>query len=132
MASEDPRLREQLAQHERALRELEVVEDAEQVIRSHHRGLLTEELAAIGRELVDAQRCLAAAMRSGDDPYRISTANEQVCAIERTARVLQQFAREHDVACTRARAAYLAKRRRTLQTIRGLQRRILRTLQPPT
>jgi hypothetical protein len=131
MPSENSRLWEQLAQQERAQRELEVVEAAEQVIRGYHRGILAEALTAIGGELVQAQRSLAATRGDGD-PYRIVVAQEQVWDVERMAMVMQQLAREHDVACTRARAAYLAGRRQVLETIRGFRRLILRTPQPPS
>ena len=130
MPSDDAKLGEQLVQQERALRELAVVEAAEQMVRSHHRDLLSEELAAIGRELADAKRCLAAT-RSGGDPYRVALAHEQVCAIQRTANILQQLAQKHDVACRNARTTYLIGQRQVLKAIRGLQRQVLRRLQPP-
>jgi hypothetical protein len=130
MSSDESRLREQLAQRERALRELEIVEAAEQIIRSHHHCILVQNLARVGQELTEARQCLAATRNSGD-PDRIAMAHERLCAVERTARVLQQLNEQHDVDCTRARAAFLTGRRRALETIRGLHRLILRRPQSP-
>ena len=130
MPTDDCHLRGHLAQQERILRELEVVEAAEHVLRSHYRGLLTEELAALGRELADARRQLAAIRQSGD-PSRVAIAHSQVCAVENTTRILGQLKHEHEQACTRARTTYLAAQRQVLDIIRGLHCLIVRTPPPP-
>lgn len=120
------RLREQLARQLDALWQLDVVESAEYLVRSHHQQVLADELAELSRDLLAAQRGLDMA-RAGELLTVIMAAEERVCGITRQAARMQRRSRDQDLACLRARTDYLAKRQHLWEIISGLQRQILRT-----
>jgi hypothetical protein len=127
MPSDIARLRAQLARQRYALWQLDVVEAAEHLVRSHHRRLLDDELADLRQQVVQAQRALTLA-REGDDLNFIIAAEEHLCRIQRQATVVQRQSREQDVAAAKVRTTYLTERQHLVELVNRLQHLLLRTI----
>ncbi|WP_162907839.1 hypothetical protein [Allorhizocola rhizosphaerae] len=127
MPSDIARLRAQIARQRYALSQLDVVEAAEHLVRSHHRQLLDDELAELHKELVRAQRTLDLA-RDGNDLNFIVVAEEDTCRVQRQVTLLQRQSREHDVAAAKVRSAYLAQRQQLVELVNQLQHLLVRTI----
>ncbi len=121
MAPDAPRLRARLADQLGSLRQLEVVESAERLVRRYRRQLLSNELGDLRGRLTQAQRHLAAA-RNGSNPTIIALAEERVCALLRETIAIQRHVDEEDRAFRRAQCTFLADRAELVEQIDRLQR----------
>jgi hypothetical protein len=131
MSPDTTRVQAQLGQRRRALARLDAVEEAEYVVRSHHRELLTRELVELRKELEQAERHLVRAKCSNDLTF-VVVAEERLGGVKRQASILQRHSDHQELRFQRARGAYLAERTRLLDHIAVLQRTLERLRQRHT
>lgn len=115
--------RAELAARWRQLWQLDVVEQAECMVRDLSEHLLLDQVDILLREL-DAAAGTLALLRSADDLTAICAAEERLCALQRHADTMLQQLHQHRGAIAEAQNAYITSRWQLQQLIGGLARRI--------
>lgn len=126
MTSESLRIMcEQLDVHWRQLYEIDVIEQAESVIREHHQNVLLKQLTEALSDVDTAKDRLAEVRESCGQPA-VAMAEEHLCAVKRLAEnLLDQINRQRDTNAL-VQDTHQANRAHLLNVIQALQLAISR------
>ena len=121
MASESLRIMyQQLDVHWQQLSEIDVIEQAESLIREHHQNALGKQLAEVLSD-VDEARYHLAQVNETCGLAAIAMAEEHLCAVKRHAEnLLDQVNRQRDI-CAVIHDTFKANRTHLLNVIQALQ-----------
>ncbi len=133
MANDPMRIRAHLAAQRRQLRQLDLVEQAEELLRRHYRDRLIAELLEAERELLDARRHQSTLL-GGPELAHLVLAEEYLGAVGKRVATLKRRSAEEQHAVKQARKLFASRRNALLRNItqlRLLQRRSYRSEPSP-
>jgi hypothetical protein len=116
----------QLAAIRRDLCELDLIEQAEHVMRRHYQELLLSVLEEIQQELKQAQQDLDTALSDGKPKSDIELAEDRLDAIQVRASAVMRHGRHEERVAKHVESVYAASRADLLRQISALKRVIRR------
>jgi hypothetical protein len=122
----------QLAALTRDLRELDIIEQAEHVMRRHYQELLLTALEDIHLEMKQAQQDLGAARHCGNPKSDTVLAENRLNAIQVRAAAVIRHSRHEEQVAKHVLSVYAAQRADLQRQISGLKRLVRRIQSTPS
>jgi hypothetical protein len=120
MPTDPMRIREHLAAQRRHVHQLDLIEQAEVLLRAFCQQVLTAELDEAQQQLQHARR-FHAALQGGDELARLLLVEEHLRATQKRVATLIRRSSEERYAAEQARALYSTRRTQILRNIKQLQ-----------